>query len=102
VGAGHDFVRVEPVLDGPSPPHARDGGCGVDEDSIHVEEKSGAVDLDHAVRPDLRRYHVLQMAWWASVLKTILFRSMVSGGAISRVVASLDRTAGFIVIWERL
>jgi hypothetical protein len=42
------------------------------------------------------------MAWWASVLKTILFRSMVSGGAISRVVASLDRTAGFIVIWERL
>lgn len=45
MSVGNDFFRIESVLDGPAAPDARHGGSGVDEDSVHIEQESGAVDL---------------------------------------------------------
>ena len=42
-----NFIWIETVLDRPSSPDARDGGSGVEENSIHVEEKRGAGKLGH-------------------------------------------------------
>src|ERR1700691_4045405 len=64
VSASNDFFRIEPVLDGPAPPDARDRGGGVDEDSVHVEQKSSAANLSHITKPTC-----LQKAW-----KTLVFR----------------------------
>jgi hypothetical protein len=50
MGASNNFVGVESVLDGPATPDARDCGRGIDEDSVHIEEKSGAVDGGHRGR----------------------------------------------------
>lgn len=47
MGAGNYFFGIESVLNGPSAPDTRHRGSGVDEDSVHVEEESGAVDLGH-------------------------------------------------------
>ena len=49
MGAGDDFFGIESVLDGPAAPDAGDGGSGIDQDSVQVEEQSGAVDLGHRI-----------------------------------------------------
>src|SRR6478672_4309984 len=43
----HYFLRVEPALDRPARPHARNRRCGVDENSIHIEKQSLTLNLDH-------------------------------------------------------
>src|ERR1700679_4265903 len=49
VGVGNNFFRIESVLECPLMPHASDGGRGVDEDAVEVEEQSAAFDLGHGV-----------------------------------------------------
>lgn len=43
----HDFLRVESALDRPAPPYARHRRSGVDENSVHVEEQSVTLNLNH-------------------------------------------------------
>jgi len=50
VGAGDDFFGIESVFDGPLMPDAIDGGSGVDEDSVEVEEQGAGLDLGHALK----------------------------------------------------
>src|ERR1700735_797287 len=64
VSASNDFFRTDTVLDGPAQPDARDRGSGVDEHSVHVEEKGGAANLSHIRKPGS-----LQKDW-----KTLVFR----------------------------
>ena len=47
MGSRDHFLRIEAVLDGPAAPYAGDRGSRVDENSVHVKEQSGAVDLGH-------------------------------------------------------
>ena len=53
VRGSHDFFRVESVFDGPLAPDARHRGSGIDENSVHIEEEGGALDLGHIL--ELRR-----------------------------------------------
>lgn len=43
----NDIIGIEIVLECPASPHASDGGSGVNEDSIHVDEQAFAGDLGH-------------------------------------------------------
>jgi hypothetical protein len=47
VGEVDGVIGVQIVLDGPAGPDASDGGSGVDEDAVHVEEEALAGDLGH-------------------------------------------------------
>jgi hypothetical protein len=47
VGELHRRIGVEIMLEGPAGPDTGDGGSGVDENAIHVDEKASAVDLGH-------------------------------------------------------
>src|SRR5436309_13375368 len=41
------FLRVEPALHRPTRPHAGDRRGGVDKNSIHIEQQSLTLNLDH-------------------------------------------------------
>src|SRR5579859_6482735 len=73
------FVGIESMLDRPAMPDAADGGRRVDKYAIEIEQERGTVELSHQV-VILRGYQVLRMGC-ASVLKTTLLKSSVSGGA---------------------
>jgi len=47
VGEVDDIIGIEIVLEGPAGPDASDGGGGVDEDAIHVDEQGFAGDGRH-------------------------------------------------------
>lgn len=47
VGEVDDVVGIEIVLERPASPDARDGGGGVDEDAIHIDEEGFAGDWRH-------------------------------------------------------
>jgi hypothetical protein len=47
VRVAHDFLGDKAMFKSPSGPNAHDSGSGVNEDAIHVEEYSSAVDPCH-------------------------------------------------------
>ena len=49
MGASDDLLGIEAVPDRPAVPHAGDGGSGVDEDAVHVEQEGAAMDLGHSL-----------------------------------------------------
>ncbi len=51
MGLADDFLGDEAVLVGPDGPDARDGGGGVDEDSVQIEEHTAAVNFHGSMIP---------------------------------------------------
>ena len=47
VGVQDGVVGIEVVLEGPTRPDAGDGGGGVDEDAVHVEQQGPTRDSSH-------------------------------------------------------
>jgi len=47
VGEVDDVVGIKIVLESPTSPDAGNGGGGVDEDAIHIDEKGFAGNLSH-------------------------------------------------------
>ena len=47
MGEGDDVVRIHVVAMGPAAPDAGDGGGGVDEDTVHVNEQGRTVNAGH-------------------------------------------------------
>ena len=47
MGEMDDVIGIEIVFEGPASPDASDGGSGVDEDAIHIDEEGFAGDWRH-------------------------------------------------------
>src|SRR6478609_6882007 len=65
MGSRYYFLRVEPALDRPACPHARNRRRGVDENSIHIEQQSLTLNLDHGFEfylPAILNQHCLSHA----------------------------------------
>ena len=55
VGLAYDFLGDEAVLGGPLGPNARDGGGGIDQDAVEIEEHTAALNSHHSMIPRFRR-----------------------------------------------
>src|SRR5579864_9179234 len=59
VGSSHHFVWIEAVLNGPLPPHTRNGRSGVNQNAVKVEQQCSTEDFIHQERSAHRKLHTV-------------------------------------------